>query len=441
MSDSAVDRALLLPELLSLILASLEDDNLTLSSAIRANSFWNEHGIKVLWREPPSRALLHVSKHRRQIYASHVESLDFDAGLDCDAHPQYAELEFPQLRSVNIDTYRPSDTSPWIRQYLQPNLREFNFYGGNVHDDLRLLLSERCPMLKKLLIDNIGSDVPEANFVDFLRHFRELEAISLHYSDAQQVPNDWFCYLAGLGSLQSLALLNLVPTSVIRHVHETVEQPFQQLTKLDIQVQSSALSTTMSMLKGVKELEVQLFPDIDVSALSCISPLQELETLSLTFRVATNLDFEDLLALKHFPRLRELRIDGGDGLLTEIAPENWNSILKCLPRLNAIDMQIDTADNTNLLISLDQNCPRIKEIILGGPCELNRLKCLTAPLFPSLQTLTVDDFGPGAPGRAAVATAIHELHRHAPALTTLIAMIHTEFGDEVVKSWRPLWER
>ncbi|KAK4502612.1 hypothetical protein PRZ48_006038 [Zasmidium cellare] len=440
MGDSAVDRALALPELLALILDFLEDDHLSLSSAIRVNTFWNEHGEKVLWREPPSRVLLHLPEDRRQKYANYVEALAFDEGPDCAAHAQYAKLQFPQLRYVSIDTYRPSGITPWIRQYLQPNLREFSFYGGDAHDDIRELLVDHCPRLRMLLIDNIGSDVPELGFVEFLKHFRELDNISLHYSKYKNVPDDVFCHLAGLDSLRTLALQNLLPGSAVRLMNETVEKPFRHLENLDLYTRASLLPAIVPVIKGVKKLDLKINADTMLQVIPCISPLQDLEVLILTFQFSGGIILEDFMCLKKFPKLRTLEIaDYGDFQIPATI-ETLNNVFKCLPFLESLDLAAVFEDSTAYLTALGQNCRNLEECSLGGTFYLEKLRDVPAPLFPSLGSLEldfVDAWDPDITGQIA-RVAAEEIRRHAPTLEDLVIANDTQYAKRVARHWKEL---
>lgn len=353
MDGSAAQRVLLLPELLALVLSFLHNDPPSLSSAARVNSAWNMHSIKLLWLRPLSRGLLHVSQDRRQLYADHIQSLSFDCEQeDRSTHAQYASLQFPKLRHISIDTYRPTDTTPWIRQYLQPALQQLEFYGGNLHEDIRPLLSELCPRLKKLLIGNIGTDIPAENLVEFLTSFRELKDITLFYNRdyIHRLPGDLFCYLAGHTSLRSLGLLTPVPTSAIRLASETISHPFHQLTKLEIEVQASALPILFSMVSNLIEIDLTVEPDIPLRVLSCISSLQDLEILRFPRQTPEDID-EDLLALRKFPRLREFRMpDTGDSPFWEMSLTCLDSIWKCMPRLEYIELQQYMEDGSDLFI-------------------------------------------------------------------------------------------
>ena len=121
-----------LPELVAAILSHLP--TITLCACTQINALWAEEATTLLWKyDPPVSAFVSLQdKSRIGLYTSKVESLDF-AGDDCQHHALFIGASFPRLAGITIDA-SDENHEKVLLQYLQSQLRRFDFFGGPISD-------------------------------------------------------------------------------------------------------------------------------------------------------------------------------------------------------------------------------------------------------------------------------------------------------------------
>lgn len=178
---SALDRVLILPELLSTIFGCIGEDAPTLAACMRVNKAWAEEAVMFLWIACVSDfpgsiyqgllypkicdlAALAPYPDRLQWYARCIRSLEFGIEYTCtdgtrntptDAsghtskyHPAFANIKFPRLAYLSLDGsgYSSSYTNGLaLLQYLQPSLLSLDLQEGSISDEFLAMLMV-CPI-------------------------------------------------------------------------------------------------------------------------------------------------------------------------------------------------------------------------------------------------------------------------------------------------------
>lgn len=176
---SAVDRALMLPELVSTIMSCLYDDASTLAACMRVSKLWAAEAAMYLWETcgsdgPPSDghgqlppkirnlAALAAYPDRLQWYARCIRTLDFSVEYtytdgvrdtptdasedDAQYHLAFANTEFPRLESFTLQGsgYGAIHTKgSLLTQYLQPRLLSFRLHEGSLSDGFLTVMKVR----------------------------------------------------------------------------------------------------------------------------------------------------------------------------------------------------------------------------------------------------------------------------------------------------------
>ena len=131
---STAHQVLKLPETVHAILSNLHQKR-DLFAGLQVNTLWAEEATTVLWSdEPPISALVavHEQSDRLDYYAQKVKRLDF-AGDDNSYHHLFVNTSFPRLEEISLDS-SDDNSEDVLLQYLQPRLRQLEFYGGPISD-------------------------------------------------------------------------------------------------------------------------------------------------------------------------------------------------------------------------------------------------------------------------------------------------------------------
>lgn len=170
----------LLPEILSRVMKFLRYDARTLRSALLVNNTWAAEAIRVLWENPPVAALAAIGEDHRQFYARQARELIFDGDESGAKHAIFRNLQFPRLRSIIIDYFRPDNGEKlWLGQYIQPSMEDFSFYGAEPAEDILHLLETRCPRLRSILIDFQFEGLTSSRLVKLFDSCKSLSSICL----------------------------------------------------------------------------------------------------------------------------------------------------------------------------------------------------------------------------------------------------------------------
>ncbi|KAM4067281.1 hypothetical protein HRG_001259 [Hirsutella rhossiliensis] len=305
---ACVQAALSIPEVLIHILEYVDDeDPESLPSAIRVNKHWFICGTDVLWRDGTCEALANVPQHRRQMYASKFISLQFSGDDEAAYHAIFQHLEFPRLKYVSLDAYRPGGGSYPLRQYLQPPLENLFFFGGELDDDLLQHLQTHCRRLKRIILDSPGVGVTAESFFNFIVGCRFLEHVKLDHL----LTDELMLHLAGRSGLLTLSTRKIFSIQLLQQILTLAPRPFRALNIFHAAAPSAAVPLVVGLAGNLTNLHLYI-QDADSDVLGLVSSLTNLHFLSLSFVMPTKLSKQGLMSLKDLTRLRTLDIGPGE---------------------------------------------------------------------------------------------------------------------------------
>ena len=392
MSTGDVHNALELREILLQVLEYLADDKESLLQAILVNKTWAEEGTNVLWREPLVKHLASVPESRRQIYAEKVYTLDFAGDEDSINHEAFRHLRFPRLKRLNLDSYRPRDGGTfWIRQYLQPSLEEFKFYGGKLAEDLLDALTSQCPRLREIIIDHPHNQLDPERFLEFLKQRQSLQSMTFLYGMDGLITNEMFLHVAGRDNLESLCLGRSFDRATIEDALERTLVPFKHLRQLYLSLESNAVPSLLSSLKSVVRLGLKIEDD-KRDVLPIIASMKDLRTLEVTFRRSQALSSASILALGGLTQLRKLVIqpspvETADLRASTLADQDFIQLVSNLRHLQSLKFEVQCNLSVAVIHSLGIHCASLESCEMLGSYELQALDDTPIPLFPQLRVL------------------------------------------------------
>ncbi|PHH91259.1 hypothetical protein CDD83_1176 [Cordyceps sp. RAO-2017] len=364
-SPSSASLALALPEILVAIFDCLDSPALT--AAMRASKKWFTCASDVLWRRAGCEALAAVPEQRRQIYASKITLLAFSGDEDAAYHARFQHLRFSSLKHISLDAYRPSDGSYHIRQYFQPPLESFSFYGGDLDHDLLQQLRAKSWRLRRILIDSPGAAVQPDFFATFLAEYTSLEHMVFLHGMDHLITDDLMLHLADRPSLSSLMIGKTCSAELLQRISTQVLQPFRALRNLQLTVPSSAVPTLVRLATQLNRLELTV-QDADATVVGRLASLTTLRELSLSFSAATELPKHEILSLKKLTQLEELTVGPDEAedkaevtaFQSSFSDTDFDELVSQLRSLRRIRFMIQSNLSVLSLASLAKHCPLLE---------------------------------------------------------------------------------
>ncbi|KAB8231636.1 uncharacterized protein BDW43DRAFT_135697 [Aspergillus alliaceus] len=433
----------LLPEILSRIMEFLSDDRAALRSALLVNKLWAAEAMTVLWQKPPVEALASSPDDHRQFYARQVRELDFGGDKDGKHHSTFRSLEFPRLRRITIDFYRPDDGEKlWLDQYIQPNLEEFIFYGAEPAGDLLNLLETRCPRLRCVLIGYVWEGVSASRLIKFFDCCKSLRSICLPSNMERFLDDQMFAYFARRHDLEELEFGKTITYEMVEKALDGIQSPFKYIQRLTVPAESKALKLLAPTIKSVTTLELNV-EDSQFNPLPLVSSLVNLRELEIAPQWAS-WSATDFLALKGLKNLRRLEIYPIEDDLTSpnLTDPDFVQIFANMSELQQISFQVQCTLSTAAITSLGQHCRQLTSCDLLGSYYLNSWLNIERPLFPHLRQLELgaiipEEQGPQPPSSTTRAQKLaHLIVEHAPNLEQLQLWDRDEFSKEVVAAFK-----
>ena len=405
---SALDRALMLPELISTILSGLHDDAPTLAACMRVNKLWAEEAVMFLWEacgsdaSPPNGrrqlppkirnlAALAPYPDRLQWYARCIRTLNFTveythtdgmrdtpkdaSGDDAQYHLAFANTEFPRLECFRLQGsgYGSVQTKgSSLLQYLQPSLRAFCLLEGSLSDDFfismkvwyqstRLLIfmnfladvlqKSRCPALNTLVIDleqQCDEITSDAAFLDCLQALKSLELLSLCHGLGNAWSLNSFLGVAKHRSLKRLAL-PVIPLPWLRELDNNGEgRSFTHVEDFDAHLSENGLELVVPHLANTTKLEIYIIgPSSQALRIAATAPA--LRSLKLTFGANSVIHERDLILFAEtHSALESLDLGSEDQenipSADDITDTTIDQVARLLPKLETL--QICLADAT-----------------------------------------------------------------------------------------------
>ncbi|KAI9799228.1 MAG: hypothetical protein M1826_005543 [Phylliscum demangeonii] len=441
--------ALQLPDILLKVLEYLADDVPSLLSAILVDKTWAEEGTNVLWRKRPVDHLAAIPDSRRQLYAGKIYTLSFAGDDESAYHEVFRHLRFPRLKRLTVDAYRPRNHGKlWIGQYLQPSLESFEFYGGDLAEELLDVLALQCPRLRKITIDNPGDRLDPERFLQFLKNRKSLVSLDFVAGMDHLVTKDMLCYLASRDNLERLVLGKLFGLADIEAAFEGNPTPFKHLRDLRLRLESNAVPALVSAVRSVTELSLEIEDD-RCRVLPAIASMKDLCSLEVMFRQNEALPSAEIATLQALTQLRKLILQPwvpGEKTLQALTltDEDFIQLVTKLPHLRRLTFQAQCNLSVAVLHALSASCPSLACCELLGSYELQALDAERVPLFPNLRLLDLgsaqaDEHEETESERRSRAQQVAELlRRQAPVLEELYLVNGDDFSEEMMTAFEKL---
>ncbi|OAR02914.1 hypothetical protein LLEC1_04256 [Akanthomyces lecanii] len=449
-SSSAMSWALTLPEILNNIFDQLENDSRALAAASLVNQAWFSSATDVLWKMATWENLLQVPEDRQQIYAAKMTTLSFAGDNAATCHARFQHLQFSSLKSVSLDAYRPQEGGSLyhIRQYLQPPLERFAFYGGDLDEELLDHLRQSCWRLQQILIDSPGPKITEEFFSRFIAEYTSLRDVRFMFGMDHLISDELLLRLANRDALSGLAIGRQLSQGLLdRILADASSTPFKELKSLVMNTTAAAVPALVKVFAHISSLELDV-QDGDGSVVKhlCHS-LPGLKRLGLSFSAPTKLAVDDLLSLKALSRLEFLAIGPNemvesatvDCLDSGFSDADFDDVFAQLPCLRMLDFTVQSSlSAAAAFLSLSKHCRMLEECILPLVFDLETLKSGTV-MFPKLRELGVGGFEPISipsdnDGDSADGT-IDLLRRQLPNLRSVYVNSDDDFSNFIANSF------
>ncbi|KYK57406.1 hypothetical protein DCS_04415 [Drechmeria coniospora] len=449
-NPSVAGHALSIPEILRSVLESA-DDSTTLLAAIRVNEQWFDCGTDVVWGRRPSlpiSALAGVANHRQQLYASKIRQLEFNGDDEIAFHERFRHLHFTNLRAVSLDAYRlRSGSKYYIKQYLQPSLERFSFYGGDLDDELLEYIRTTCWRLSIIQIMAPGPMVTAPAFFRFISGCKCLKNISLHHKMRHLLTDHLLLHLAGRPSLRSLAFDQVCSRQILAQISNDLSAPFKDLQVLHTAASSTA-APLLAQLVGQLTTLVLTVADSDAPVMHTLASLRQLKHLTLSFAADTELSPKDILSLKPLCGLESLRIGPAEGessvtvslLESGFADSHFDELCSALPNLRDLFFHVQATLSLAALESLSKHCPSLMncEMMPVFDTQMQEWEAREDVLFPNLRCLEIGGFeSPTMPAKQLAAL----LRKHCPHMTELYFIAGNQYTDDVDNAYALLLDK
>ena len=391
---------ILLPEILSKVMEYLRYDATTLRSALLVNKAWAAEAIRVLWEKPPVAALVAIGEEHRQFYARQVRELIFGGDEDGAEHSNFRNLEFPRLRRITIDYFRP-DNGEKLRlgQYIQPSMEDFSFYGAEPAEDILHLLETRCPRLESIVIDFQFEGLTSSRLIKFFNSCKSLTSICLPSNMRDTIDNRLLAYLARHDGLEELELGTFLSYEMLDKTFKGTERPFRDIRYLTVQIESKTVPLLVAGVKSVIGLTLTI-EDSRTNPLPQISSLVNLQELHIGYMEQGEWAGADFLALKSLKNLRRLIISSiFDPIASPtLTDEEFIPVFENMSELQELVFQVQCVLTTTAITSLGKHCPQLMICEILGLYDLHGWQSVASPLFPQLQRLELSAATDGEQG-------------------------------------------
>ncbi|TWU77725.1 hypothetical protein ED733_008499 [Metarhizium rileyi] len=447
--------SLTMPEILVNMFDFLEAHPSTLAAASRVNKQWFSCATDVLWREAPCRVLANVPEHRRQVYASKLTSLAFSGDDEAVYHSCFMNLQFSRLRSVSLDTYRPADGNQFhIRQYLQPPLQEFSFYGGDLDVSLLDYLCKTCWRLRKILIDSPGPTIRASSFLSFISGYQSVEHMEFRNGMDHLLTDEFLVHVASRTNLSSLAVGKICSEQLVRQISTDVPKPFEALRALHMAIPSSAVQLLVPLIKHVTRLHLDV-RDSTVHVVRQLSSIPNLRVLSLAFAATTRLPRAEIMSLTTHSKLEELEIGPDEtedvshitAMDDGFSDADFDELCSQLRALRSISFKVQCNLSVTVLASLSEHCPLLEKCTMPQILNLQALNLERRHdvMFQKLHLLDLGGFQQPDVNNDQVSRRElppHDLaslmRRHFPYLEELYASSDDTYSNAVVDAFAAL---
>ncbi|GIJ91090.1 hypothetical protein Asppvi_010055 [Aspergillus pseudoviridinutans] len=388
------------PEILMTILDKMHI--LELSTVIRVNRRFFNLSIPRIWQAQNEFYLARVPKDRRRVYIPLIQQLDLD-GSPKDLYEEFKDSVFHNVKELSVtleEDYEPVADCRYLTHFINPGLQLLHL-DGSISADFLLDVQNRCPKLRRVSLWRCGPGVAPTVLLTFLRGLPYLESLRLNeLEDHMMADSKVIEFLAASSTLEQLTLEQI--TSELLWDALSVESPFPQLNRLDIEISQDAVPSMAKLFGSVFQLSVTLRSTEDWDtretevSIRPFSKLAELRILEISFHGDIVIVPEDLVSLRSLSNLTSLRLHGlrkPRWGASEFGDDDFHRLVSGLPDLDTLSLEALPSTVTSAsLAALAKCCPRLESCFLGGEFYVLDLQDYKAPLFPRLGSLLVKCF-------------------------------------------------
>jgi hypothetical protein len=390
--------ALTIPEILCEVLDYL--DSRTLIAACLVNKAWTDPSLNILWRSRDCDWMERLGKLpgcRRQFYADKIRFLGRDKSPIKYQHC-IKTLNLPRLRTLEVFlTERNRD----FNHYLVPTLEVFRLCGittttSQAENYLRQL-PERCPDLREFCVDHCSDHIDFERLEDYLKQFSKLRNIDLYGMSDSAMTDEVIIHLASLPLLEirmkKCITFKMIDLAYRRLVSGSL---FPNVGYIDLKMEWRAAAMLVPTLTTLRELKLELpSGDSSYKVFQAIGTLTELRNLYLMthFQIERNVSREEILAIGHLHKLRNLAISGLGALTLDdsVTNDDLVSFLSSFPDAEKIAILIFQTSliTSSAMIALATTSKRLRYCGFRATLDLGFVDSSDLSLFPNLDNLSI----------------------------------------------------
>lgn len=364
----------------------------SLFSATLVNHEWAEAGTDILWRNPPAPALAFVSPKRRQYYANKICELYFEGKEGSSHHSTFRDLTFPRLKTVLIDHVKLEEGEELsIKQYMQPQLQNFFYWGGWKSEGALNSLETNCPRLEEISLQEPIDSSDQDRITLYFKNCKTLQVVDLGDGWDNLIPVGLFTVLADHENIEKIKIRSFLEDSIIRDSLRLASNPFRSLQSLQLNVDSESVTRLVSVAGSIHTLFLTI-QDSEYDVLAPIGSMTNLVHLELTYLTETDLSRQGFRALGNLQKLQVISIEPKAELVTAtwLDDADFIDITSKLKKLSNFVFKVECGITLSSLTSLGTTHRRLVACDVFGIFELDEWTQITTPLFPHLARFGVD---------------------------------------------------
>jgi hypothetical protein len=372
-----------------------------LTTVIRVNRQFSKLGIRRLWQAQRDTYLAKVPKDRRRVYTPMIQELDL-AGDPKALYEEFKDLEFDNVKELSVrlkEDFDTIDDCRYLTHFINPSLQLLDL-EGDLSPDFLLDVQNQCLKLRTVSLWRCGPCVTPADLLTFLRGLPYLESLRITELEDHMITDSKVIeFLATSSTLERLDLEQITPELLWDAL--SIEAPFSQLNRLDIDIRHDALPSIAKLFGSVIQLRVTPRATEDwfgreTVRIRPLSELTELRTLEISFHDEMILVPEDLVTLRSLSNLASLSLDGLSKAhlgAAEFSDDHFHCLVSGLQNLDTLSLHPYPSKVTSAsLAALAKCCPNLESCFIGGECNVLGLRDYEAPLFPRLASFRVRCF-------------------------------------------------
>ncbi|KAH6672251.1 hypothetical protein B0J14DRAFT_69611 [Halenospora varia] len=421
-----MDRALLLPEIITIILRAEASSPAYLHTCLFINKLFSLEASRILWEgcgtdynswqaghvTPTIKHLADVvtqDAQRAQFYANFIRILRFrDEGEENEFidearfHKELTCLQFPHMEEVSLyesGNATSMNTGDAAIHYAQPNVKFFTLrQGSKLSDSFLDTLSNSCPKLRSLTLrECTENSVSEEGLVRFLDKSSFLDALDIRTGLDEAWSYKAFDAITKYRDMNFLRIPDIKDDWVDSLRHAGPIPAFPNLTHFYTGVSDEGLECLARYAPNLKTLAVylqNLSPSYRI--LASASHFTLLKDLTVHFGPQSSASGKDLLLLaQKCPNLAELSIGEYEGSRPSGSGINdsiMESMAKNLPNITQLNLIFDRPDllTWQSITSLARHCKKLEMLKLS--CNFTWEEAITGTqegMFPTLWALEV----------------------------------------------------